>query len=169
MVRRLISVAIAGCALIVASGCSTASETPNAADSPAAAAQISPAPSTAPAIVLVDKETTCAAYNKMMEDLAGKVLEIGGRLNQAGNDSAAFAAAVSDMQKNWTAAQTQLELQAAAAADPAVKAAITEFATEAKKAVAAATAAGGDVNKTRNALNSPTLLQAQLKATEICG
>jgi len=165
MVRRLISVAIAGCALIVASGCSTASETPNAADSPAAAAQISPAP----AIVLVDKETTCAAYNKMMEDLAGKVLEIGGRLNQAGNDSAAFAAAVSDMQKNWTAAQTQLELQAAAAADPAVKAAITEFATEAKKAVAAATAAGGDVNKTRNALNSPTLLQAQLKATEICG
>jgi len=167
-VRRLISAAVVGCAFLLASGCSATGETPNAANSPASGPTTS-APSPTPAITLVDKATTCAAYNTMMEELGDKVLEIGGRLNKAGAGDAAFAAAVGDMHKLWTTTQAQLEQQAAAAKDPEVKAANTEFATEAKKALAAATAAGSDTTKVRNALNSADLVQAQFKATELCG
>jgi hypothetical protein len=166
IVRRLITAAVAGCAFLITTGCSATGETPSAT-STSASAPAAAAPSPTPAIALVDKATTCAAYNKTMDAVAEKVFEVGGRLNKAGIDNAAFAAAVGEMLQMWTATQAQLEQQAATAKDPEVKAAITNFAAEAKKAAAAA--AGGDATKTRDALNSPALLQAQMNATELCG
>lgn len=161
--RSILVTTVAALALATTSAC-TGTQTPIAPPS----GQITtgaPKPSAPP----LAKLETCAAMIKTLEAHTTKTIEISSRMLAAGNDKAAFETAVTDMRLQWASTQVQLEQQASTAADPQVKAAITAFAGEVRKAVDAATAAGTDAAKARDALSSSALVEAQQKATTTCG
>lgn len=167
--RRPISAAVLGCALLVTSSCSASAETPSAHPSgQSTAASPASAASPTPAVTLVDKAATCAALDKTLVQVGDKAVEIGRRLLSASEGSAEHKAAVVDVQKLWATAQAELEQQAAAAKDPEVKTVIANYAAEVKKAVAVAVAGGTDADKTREAFSGAALVDAQRKAIELC-
>lgn len=161
--RRILTAATLGLALVSASACS---QTPATAPSNPAAAPATTAAAT-PTAPVIDKATACAALSKAAEQFEADavaamkaIVESSADKTKAGTAATQLLAAFKDFQKAYVdnAAVSDAELKAAIEADLKVL----------DPAIAAVTAAGADLGKIEAAFNAPGIDEAGTTVDKLC-
>lgn len=153
--RRIIALATLGLALFATAACADVPQDPPGS---------SPAPSK---VTLVDKKTTCAAYNTLSAETETKLTPVVADLKAGQSDPVKALSAFGELRTIISGYQVKLSALTAEAGDPEVKAALDAELTSVKKLQADLDAAGTDPAKVQAVVNGLDKSQAE-KVKALC-